>query len=185
MKSKFLVMAAASLILASCGGGGGRPQFGDNEYPVAAVGTQSSETQTTYPATIKGVLTSIISASSMLNKKPHTLPHLAHVPYPAANTSRSSTLSVPTTPCSAAGHYYSNTCCATTTTRYNAPAKGPTCLWAAHFLPDSQGAPHNKAPQLKAEPKRASQAPCGRRMGNMPSNRHPSRMPPPTAASSR
>jgi membrane fusion protein (multidrug efflux system) len=55
MKSKFLVMAAASLILASCGGGGGRPQFGDNEYPVAAVGTQSSETQTTYPATIKGV----------------------------------------------------------------------------------------------------------------------------------
>ena len=55
MKSKFLVMAAASLVLASCGGGGGRPQFGDNEYPVTAVGTQSSETQTTYPATIKGV----------------------------------------------------------------------------------------------------------------------------------
>ena len=55
MKSKFLVIAAASLVLASCGGGGGRPQFGDNEYPVTAVGTQSSETQTTYPATIKGV----------------------------------------------------------------------------------------------------------------------------------
>ena len=55
MKSKFLVMAAASLILASCGGGGGRPSFGDNEYPVTAVGTQSSTTQTTYPATIKGV----------------------------------------------------------------------------------------------------------------------------------
>ena len=51
----FLVMTAASLILSSCGGGGGRPQFGDNEYPVVAVGTQSSETQTTYPATIKGV----------------------------------------------------------------------------------------------------------------------------------
>ena len=48
-------MTAASLILSSCGGGGGRPQFGDNEYPVTAVGTQSSETQTTYPATIKGV----------------------------------------------------------------------------------------------------------------------------------
>lgn len=51
----FLVMTAASLILSSCGGGGGRPQFGDNEYPVTTVGTQSSETQTTYPATIKGV----------------------------------------------------------------------------------------------------------------------------------
>ena len=54
-KSKFFVMAAASLILASCGGGGGRPNFGDNEYPVTTVGTQSSMTQTTYPATIKGV----------------------------------------------------------------------------------------------------------------------------------
>ena len=54
-KSKFFVMAAASLILASCGGGGGRPNFGDNEYPVKTVGTQSSMTQTTYPATIKGV----------------------------------------------------------------------------------------------------------------------------------
>ncbi len=51
----FLLMTAASLILSSCGGGGGRPQFGDNEYPVTTVGTQSSETQTTYPATIKGV----------------------------------------------------------------------------------------------------------------------------------
>ena len=48
-------MTVASLILSSCGGGGGRPQFGDNEYPVTTVGTQSSETQTTYPATIKGV----------------------------------------------------------------------------------------------------------------------------------
>ena len=47
-------MAAASMILASCGGGG-RPTFGDNEYPVVTVGTQSSTTQTTYPATIKGV----------------------------------------------------------------------------------------------------------------------------------
>jgi membrane fusion protein (multidrug efflux system) len=43
------------LILSSCGGGGGRPNFGDNEYPVVEVGTQSSTTQTTYPATIKGV----------------------------------------------------------------------------------------------------------------------------------
>ena len=37
-------MTVASLILSSCGGGGGRPQFGDNEYPVTTVGTQSSET---------------------------------------------------------------------------------------------------------------------------------------------
>ena len=51
----FLFMTAASLILSSCGGGGGRPSFGDNEYPVVAVGTQSSTTQSTYPATIKGV----------------------------------------------------------------------------------------------------------------------------------
>ena len=42
----FLVMTVASLILSSCGGGGGRPQFGDNEYPVTTVGTQSSETHT-------------------------------------------------------------------------------------------------------------------------------------------
>ena len=48
-------MTVASLILSSCGGGGGRPNFGDNEYPVVEVGTQSSTTQTTYPATIKGV----------------------------------------------------------------------------------------------------------------------------------
>ena len=54
-KIKFYAIAAAALVLASCGGGGGRPSFGDNEYPVLAVGTQSSTTQTTYPATIKGV----------------------------------------------------------------------------------------------------------------------------------
>ena len=54
-KRMFLVMTVASLILSSCGGGGGRPNFGDNEYPVVEVGTQSSTTQTTYPATIKGV----------------------------------------------------------------------------------------------------------------------------------
>ena len=51
----FLVMTAAALILSSCGGGGGRPSFGDNEYPVVTVGTQSSTSQSTYPATIKGV----------------------------------------------------------------------------------------------------------------------------------
>ena len=54
-KNKILMFAAATLLLASCGGGGGRPTFGDNEYPVQAVGTSSTQMQTTYPAVIKGV----------------------------------------------------------------------------------------------------------------------------------
>ena len=54
-KNKILMFAAATLLLASCGGGGGRPTFGDNEYPVLAVGTSSTQMQTTYPAIIKGV----------------------------------------------------------------------------------------------------------------------------------
>ena len=54
-KNKFLMFAAAAVLFASCGGGGGRPTFGDNEYPVVAVGTSSTEMQSTYPATIKGV----------------------------------------------------------------------------------------------------------------------------------
>ena len=54
-KNKFLMVAAAAVLFASCGGGGGRPTFGDNEYPVVAVGTSSTEMQSTYPATIKGV----------------------------------------------------------------------------------------------------------------------------------
>ena len=55
MKKKILLFAAATMFLASCGGGGGRPTFGDNEYPVVTVGTSSTQMQTTYPATIKGV----------------------------------------------------------------------------------------------------------------------------------
>ena len=54
-KNKFLMFAATAVMFASCGGGGGRPTFGDNEYPVVAVGTSSTQMQTTYPATIKGV----------------------------------------------------------------------------------------------------------------------------------
>jgi len=56
-KSKILLLAASALLVASCGksGGGGRPEFGDNEYPVLTVGTQSAAMQTTYPATILGV----------------------------------------------------------------------------------------------------------------------------------
>ena len=42
-KNKFLMFAAAAVLFASCGGGGGRPTFGDNEYPVLAVGTSSTE----------------------------------------------------------------------------------------------------------------------------------------------
>ena len=55
-KSKILMFAASALLLASCGGkSGGRPNFGDNEYPVVTVGTQSASSQATYPASIKGV----------------------------------------------------------------------------------------------------------------------------------
>ena len=55
-KNKILVFAASALLLASCGGkSGGRPQFGDNEYPVVTVGTSSASSQATYPASIKGV----------------------------------------------------------------------------------------------------------------------------------
>ena len=54
-KNILMLMAAATLLLTSCGKGGGRPTFGDNEYPVVEVGTQSTVMQTTYPATIKGV----------------------------------------------------------------------------------------------------------------------------------
>ncbi|MBR2114233.1 MAG: efflux RND transporter periplasmic adaptor subunit [Prevotella sp.] len=56
MKMKKLMMVAAiAATLVSCGGGGGRPQFGDDEYPVMTVGTSSADMQSTYPATIKGV----------------------------------------------------------------------------------------------------------------------------------
>lgn len=52
---KILLVAACAAMLASCGKSGGRPNFGDNEYPVVEVGTSSATMQTTYPATIKGV----------------------------------------------------------------------------------------------------------------------------------
>ena len=55
-KKKILILAASALLVASCGkSGGGRPNFGDNEYPVVTVGTSSAAMQTTYPATILGV----------------------------------------------------------------------------------------------------------------------------------
>ena len=49
------MFAAVAATLVSCGGGGGRPTFGDNEYPVTTAGTSSADMQTTYPASIKGV----------------------------------------------------------------------------------------------------------------------------------
>ena len=52
---RLMTLAAVAAMLVSCGGGGGRPTFGDNEFPVTAVGTSSADMQTTYPATIKGV----------------------------------------------------------------------------------------------------------------------------------
>ena len=57
MKKKTMMMCAAMIaLLVSCGGKrGGMPNFGDNEYPVVTVGTQSTAMQTTYPATIKGI----------------------------------------------------------------------------------------------------------------------------------
>ena len=56
MKMKKLMMfAAVAATLVSCGGGGGRPTFGDNEFPVTTAGTSSADMQSTYPATIKGV----------------------------------------------------------------------------------------------------------------------------------
>jgi membrane fusion protein (multidrug efflux system) len=54
-KSKILLLAASALLVTSCGNGGGRPTFGDNEYPVVTVGTTNAAMQTTYPATILGV----------------------------------------------------------------------------------------------------------------------------------
>ena len=47
---KIVMLAAIAATLVSCGGGGGRPTFGDNEFPVATVGTSSADMQTTYPA---------------------------------------------------------------------------------------------------------------------------------------
>jgi membrane fusion protein (multidrug efflux system) len=52
---KIMMLAACAVMLASCGNGGGRPTFGDNEYPVVEVGTQSAAMKQTYPATIKGI----------------------------------------------------------------------------------------------------------------------------------
>jgi len=52
---KIMMFAAVAATLVSCGGGGGRPNFGDNEYPVVTAGSSTADMQTTYPAAIKGI----------------------------------------------------------------------------------------------------------------------------------
>ena len=52
-KNKFLLLAAVAVTFASCGGQQGK--MGDNEYAVRTIETQSTELQTSYPATIRGV----------------------------------------------------------------------------------------------------------------------------------
>ena len=54
-KNKMMLVAAVATLLVSCGGGGGRPTFGDNEFPVDTIGVQSASLQSTYPATINGI----------------------------------------------------------------------------------------------------------------------------------
>ena len=54
-KKNILMVAAVAALFASCGGGGGRPTFGDNEYPVETITAGSADLQTTYPATINGI----------------------------------------------------------------------------------------------------------------------------------
>ena len=53
----FVAAIAALATLTSCGGSkkGGLPNFGDDEFAVATIGTSSAALQTTYPATIKGI----------------------------------------------------------------------------------------------------------------------------------
>ena len=60
MKIKNGLFVAAVCVLAaltSCGGSkkGGLPDFGDDEFAVATIGSSSAALQTTYPATIKGI----------------------------------------------------------------------------------------------------------------------------------
>ena len=55
-KTKLFLLVAAATCLVACGGKkGGGMNFGDNEFPVQTVGTSSASSQTTYPASIKGV----------------------------------------------------------------------------------------------------------------------------------
>ena len=57
MKTKNILMIATMgvTLLASCGKGGGMPNFGDNEYPVEEVQLSTNQMQSTYPAVINGI----------------------------------------------------------------------------------------------------------------------------------
>ena len=50
-----LLLASVAAFISSCKGGGGAPNFGDNEFAVRTIGSQSAATQATYPATIRGI----------------------------------------------------------------------------------------------------------------------------------
>jgi len=54
-KRQFLAVAAATVLLCACGGKKGGMSLGDNEFPVETVSASSAESQTSYPATIKGM----------------------------------------------------------------------------------------------------------------------------------
>ena len=54
-KNKLLLLIAAAAMLVACGGKQGKPNFGDNEYAVRTIATQSTSLETTYPATVRGV----------------------------------------------------------------------------------------------------------------------------------
>lgn len=54
-KNKILLAVTLAAMIVSCGGKQGKPNFGDNEYAVRTVSTTSTELETSYPATIKGV----------------------------------------------------------------------------------------------------------------------------------
>lgn len=51
---KLMMIAACAAMLVSCGGGSGKPNFGDNEYAVRTIGVSSTQLETTYPAVFKG-----------------------------------------------------------------------------------------------------------------------------------
>ncbi|MDD7317938.1 MAG: efflux RND transporter periplasmic adaptor subunit [Prevotella sp.] len=53
-KGKILLFAAVFAMLASCGNQGGKG-FGDNEFPVETVKSQSTSMQTSYPVSLKGI----------------------------------------------------------------------------------------------------------------------------------
>ncbi|MBP5306445.1 MAG: efflux RND transporter periplasmic adaptor subunit [Paludibacteraceae bacterium] len=53
---KTTLAASLALLLSACGGGKqGKPNFGDNEYAVMTVQTQSVDLETSYPASVQGV----------------------------------------------------------------------------------------------------------------------------------